>query len=247
MNFFVVNLVSTFLLPPLNLLLVGFAGIVLLNRHPRAGKGLIIAAFSLLYFLSMPFIADTLLGALETSPPVVNIDKNAGAIVILGGGTYFNAPEYGGDTVKRLTLERLRYGARLYQRTGKPILVTGGNPSGGTPEGLLMKDVLENDFNVPVHWIEDKSDNTYENALFSFRILQQSGIKTVYLVSHAWHMPRAISAFEKAGFRVIPAPTGFTTNRATSLFDFLPRATSLVKSYYATHEAIGLLWYHFKH
>ena len=247
MNWFAVNFVSTFLLPPLNLLLLGFAGIILLNRRPRLGKGLIIAAFALLYLLSTPLIADKLLGAFETSPPFFGNDQNAGAIVILGGGTYFNAPEYGGDTVKRLTLERLRYGARLYRRTGVPILVTGGSPAGGTPEGLLMRDALEKDFNVPVHWVEDGSDNTYENAVFSFRILQQSGIKTIYLVSHAWHMPRAIAAFERAGFRVIPAPTGYTTNHSTSWLDFLPRASSLLKSYYATHEAIGLLWYNFKH
>ena len=51
---------------------------------------------------------------------------DAEAIVILGGGTRRNAPEYGGDTLGRLTLERVRYGAQVAKLTALPVLVTGG-------------------------------------------------------------------------------------------------------------------------
>lgn len=246
MNWFVVNFVSAFLLPPFNLLLLGIAGLTLLKKRPRLGKSLIFTSFALFYLLSTPFIANTLLGSLETYPPVTKLNPKASAIVILGAGTNFNAPEYGGDTVDHLSLQRLRYGASLQRRSGLPILVSGGNPTGETPEGILMKIALENDFRVPVRWVEDRSSNTYENANFSHKILHPSGADTIYLVTHAWHMPRAVAAFESAGFHVIPAPTVFTTHGRLSLFYFMPSAAALHKSYYATHEAIGLAWYQLK-
>jgi uncharacterized SAM-binding protein YcdF (DUF218 family) len=108
-----------------------------------------------------------------------------------------------------------------------------------------MKDVLENDFFVPVRWVEVESENTWQNAQLSYAILQPQGITTVCLVTQAWHMPRAVTAFEKAGFRVIPAPTGFTTTYKLSPLDFLPRARGLGNSFVALHEWIGRLWYVF--
>ncbi len=109
-----------------------------------------------------------------------------------------------------------------------------------------MRSALEQDFQTPVRWIEDASDNTHENARNSFEMLQQMGIRKIYLVTHAWHMPRAADTFRRAGFEVIEAPTAFTTRYRTDLLAFLPRAESLRDSKIFTHEAIGLLWYRLK-
>ena len=54
-----------------------------------------------------------------------------------------------------------------------------------------MKQVLEREFQVPVTWVEETSRNTLENARGSFQVLGAAGIRRVYLVTHAWHMPRA--------------------------------------------------------
>ena len=60
--------------------------------------------------------------------------KSAQAIVVLGGGLYFDTPEYGGDTVGGSTLERLRYAATIARKTNLPVLVTGGAGwAGGSP------------------------------------------------------------------------------------------------------------------
>jgi uncharacterized SAM-binding protein YcdF (DUF218 family) len=236
-------IISSFLLPPLNLLVLSIAGTLLLRRRPRLGRGLIALSLALLYVLSTPFCAERLLGMLERHAGPAKLERKAGAIVVLGGGTYYDAPEYGGDTVSILALERLRYGARLYRKTGKPLLVTGGSPDGGIAEGTLMKETLEQDFGVPVRWAETASLTTHENAMFSARILRQSGVDTIYLVTQAWHMPRAQREFERAGLKVIPAGTGFTTHKEVRAMDFIPKAKDLLKSYYAMHEAIGLVWY----
>jgi uncharacterized SAM-binding protein YcdF (DUF218 family) len=162
---------------------------------------------------------------------------------VLGGGTYFSAPEYGGNTVSSLTLVRLRYAARLHRALGTPVLVAGGAPEGGpVPEAEIMKQSLERDFNVPVRWVETGSRNTFENARMG-RDQLQSTVQQVYLVTHAWHMPRAKLAFEHIGFTVIPAPTGYTTRWQLSVLDFLPDARALADSGLFFHEVAGYVWY----
>ena len=53
--------------------------------------------------------------------------QRAGAIVVLGGGRYDEAPEYGDDTISLAGLRRVRYAAVLQRRTGLPVLVSGGS------------------------------------------------------------------------------------------------------------------------
>lgn len=246
MSWLATVLISALLLPPLSLILLGTTGLSLLSFYPRVGRWLIAVALCLLCVLSMPIIADHLLGLLEYDAPVnLSHPADADAIVILGAGTYFDAPEYGGDTVSRYALERLRYGARLYRATHAPVLVTGGNPAGGIAEGILMRDALVEDFNVPVRWVESHSNTTWENARKS-RALLPGNIKKIYLVTHAWHLPRASYAFERAGFEVIPAGTSYNRTDHTRAQDFIPQPGGLIHSYFALHEAIGLIWYRLK-
>ena len=249
MSWFATNFIAAFLLPPLSLLLVFALGIFLLYRRRKFAKLLLLAAFGLLWITSTPYFSDGALHLLEARTDALDSQRqNADAIVILGGGTYFRAPEYAGqDTVGQLTLTRLRYGAKLQRETGKPILVTGGKPLGNKiSEAQQMRTTLEQDFRVPVSWTEDASGNTFENARYSFETLQKAGIKKIYLVTHAWHMPRSADVFRRAGFEVIEAPTAFTTRYQTDLFAFLPNAESLRDSKFFVHEIIGLLWYRVK-
>ncbi|WP_256376941.1 YdcF family protein [Nitrosospira multiformis] len=204
---------------------------------------LVAAALALLYLLSTPIVADALLQVLE-APPKKNPLGDMQAIIVLGGGTYYYAPEYGDHTVGRYTLERVRYAAKMYRLTGKPMLTAGGAPLGNrSSEAMQMKAVLEEEFLVPVEWVEETSSNTRENAYKSFAILQKQGIRQIALVTHAWHMPRAAREFEQAGFEVTPAATGYTRRYKTELLTFLPDAGALLKSSLFFHEVIGMLWY----
>src|SRR5574340_372540 len=114
MGWYATNLISAFLLPPFNLILLGAAGLLLLKWRPRLGKILMTVTLALLYLLSTPIFAEFMLQRLETRPtrpvsgPFNTSDSGVQAIVVLGSNTYFNAPEYGGHTVSRLGLERIR-------------------------------------------------------------------------------------------------------------------------------------------
>jgi uncharacterized SAM-binding protein YcdF (DUF218 family) len=246
MTWLLTNFIGALLLPPLNLLIVAALGLGLWQKRPRIARILLTTSVVLLWLLSTPFIADTLLHQLEGEPLAVDT-RSTDAIIVLGGGTYFHAPEYGGDTVSDASLQRLRYAAKLYRDSGSLILVSGGKPAGNeTSEAQQMKRVLVDEFHVPVSWTEDASANTFESALACRKLLPPGGVKRIVLITHAWHMPRAQAAFQTAGFEVIPAPTAFTTRNRTDLLSFIPNAIALRDSRIFMHEMIGIVWYRLK-
>lgn len=244
MDWLIRNAIASALMPPGLLLLMALWGLAIARRRPLAGKSLIAIALIALYALSTQYVADGLLQALEPPARDPLADRTGQAIVVLGAGTYFRAPEYGADTVNARGLVRMRYAAHLHRATAKPILATGGSPDGASlGEAVLMKTVLNRDFQVPVAWIEDRSRTTLDNARLTHKILTAAGIHSVYLVTHAWHVRRAQLAFENAGFNVIPAPTGHATRLRLTVLDFLPDANALLDSSTFFHEIIGIAWY----
>ena len=236
------NITARLVLPPGLLILLALMGLALVRSRVRFGAGIALAAVLALYVLSMPVVSRALIQSLETPYRDPARDASAGAIVILGGGAY-HTPEYGSGTVSPATLERVRYGARLQRRTGKAILVTSGDPTGlGASEAELMKVALR-ELNANVKWTEAASNNTLENARLSQRMLKKAGIHSVYLVTHAWHMPRAQRAFERVGLHVVPAPMAYVTTPRLRVLDFLPSGHALNQSYIFFHEVLGMLWY----
>ena len=240
------NITAQLILPPGVFILLAVIGLSFVRSRMRFGVGLASASLLALFVLSLPIVSRSLINSLEVPFSDPAQDRSAGAIVVLGGGSYHRAPEYDGDTVSRYTLERLRYAVHLQKRTGKPILVPGGNPVGAaTSEGDQMKAALR-DFGTTAKWVEAHSNNTFENAKLSRETLKKSGIQSVYLVTNAWHMPRARLAFERAGLHVVPAPMAYATNVRLKALDFVPSAYAFVQTYYFFHEVLGTVWYRLK-
>ena len=161
--------------------------------------------------------------------------------MILGGGTRRRAAEYGGDTLGPLTLERVRYGARVARLTALPVLVSGGVTFGEKAEASLMRQSLEQEFGVPVRWIEPESRNTHENAVRSAEILRAEGIRQVVLVAHEFDMERARAEFAKEGIATVAAPTGIVSPGGRTWIDYVPSLGALSQSYYALYELLANL------
>ena len=229
---------------PLGFLYLKLLGFLIAPRHARAGRALMGAGLIGLLVFSLPAVSSALLigleGDLPTEPPA---DAPPQAIVVLGGDIQrTGAPPFVQDGP--LTLERLRAGAALHRRTGLPLLVTGGVvPPEGAAIGALMANSLRDDFRVPVEWTETVSRDTWENATLSAEMLKRRDIRSVYVVTHAWHMRRSILAFRRAGLIATAAPTSFDAFPAPLLIAHLPHLSSWQKTYFAFHEWIGLAWY----
>lgn len=247
------NNVEALLLPPGLFVLLWLIALVSLRRYRRFSIGLCIATLLLFYLASAPIVAGVLTRPLERYAPLQDADlvkAEAQAIVILSAGRRFDAPEYAGDTVSCEGLERIRYGAHLQRKTHLPILVTGGSLSGRNPSfARLMADVLAQDYGIAPVWLEEKSRTTWENAQFSRPMMQARQVDTIYLVTHAWHMPRAVECFENVGFKVIPASTSYVGSllQPTGIQAWLPSATALLATNRALHEWIGQVWYRVRH
>jgi uncharacterized SAM-binding protein YcdF (DUF218 family) len=205
------------------------------------GTGVMLA----IYFASTPFAAAHIMRSLENAPPVTDCVtlKRAEAIVVLGGDVQAHAPEYGGETIGGLTLQRLRYAALLHWRTGLPVLVTGGRIGvWKDPVAKHMRHCLAEEFRVETRWIEDQSRTTDENAARASGLLADQQLSRICLVTHAYHMRRAKRSFECEGIEVLAAPT-CPTARPTPLWnDFLPRVHALNKTAMACREWCSIAW-----
>lgn len=201
--------------------------------------------------LSLPITASWLLGKLEAQyPPRFELwkqDTLPQAIVVLGSGRNQNVPEYmGGESTSLAGIERLRYAALLHRATGLPILVTGGSPQlGARSEAELMRDVLQDELRIPVKWLETASHTTWQNAQFTDELLAAEGIQTAWLVTQAWHMPRSLYSFRERKVQYLPASVSYSGSIQWTDYpmNYIPQATSLVRSSIALHEWLGLLWY----
>ena len=235
---------SLALLPPLAPMLVMLLGLLLARRGWRSGPAIVWLGLATMLFFTTPSSVHWMLTHLEPERPVsIEEARSAHVIVILAGGQRRHAPEFGGSTINALSLERVRYGARLARQTGLPVLVSGGTLSERQPEALLMREALEEDFGIRVRWTETNSRDTRENALNTARLLAGSEFRRVLLVTHAAHMARARSEFEAAGLEVVAAPTAWLSapSEGFELRDFVPTPRAAFAGWYAAHEWLGRL------
>ena len=244
-------LASSLLLPPLAQVMLAGIGLLLMRRRRGAGVAVVLVALASLVLLATPAISERLLRSLE--PPALDLSALPGdaraprAIVVLGGGMHESAPEYGRDTVSPASLERVRYAAWLHRRTGLPVLLSGGRPLGARrSEAEAMRDTLA-EFGVPARWVEDQSPDTRRNAERSAAMLREAelardGTLPILLVSHAWHLPRAGRAFERAGMTVTLAGTAYTPLTPPPLA-WMPNARALRDAHFALREWLGAAWY----
>jgi uncharacterized SAM-binding protein YcdF (DUF218 family) len=185
------------------------------------------------------------------APPLAQLqDSRADAILVLMAGLRRINPELGGAAaLSSLSLERIDYALALHRKTGLPIVISGGSVKGDTrPLAELAAEWLEDRAGIKPLAIDNASRDTRENMRNSAETLHRLGLKRVLLVTHAFHMPRAMLSARDAGVDVIPAPFAFEHAPAemappTRYIDWLPQPGYLGRSYLLLHEMVGLVWY----
>jgi uncharacterized SAM-binding protein YcdF (DUF218 family) len=261
MEYWFKALFKAFFMPPGVFLALMLIGLSLLSRSKLEASGSFKAGLRLaligslgLYCFSTGHVASMLGSFIEREViPLATLEsrleafKQGQAIVILAGGVRRNALENESTFAPSTrSLERVNYGVRLARESALPILVSGGVlPAVPVSEAHVMASAIETDYGLKVRWVEDKSIDTIENAQNSAKMLASNQIKSIVLVTHASHMPRARSAFERQGLVVISAPTCFTQKVSIFWMGWLPNASSLATSFEHLHEILGLWWLRF--
>lgn len=237
-----------FLALPVVFISLCIAGALIGLRWRRAGFVIVLVSSLCLFVAATPAFSSYLLYRVEARLPRDVDLRKAQAIVVLGGDMRPGDGRGIPDRLGPLSLERLIFAARAYRQLHLPVAVTGGPISRGrTSEAELMSAALEREFAVPVRWVEGRSATTWENAVFTARLLRPARIRTVVLVTNAWHLPRALWAFERAGLTALPWPAPRIALDASDPSDFLPQADALLASFYGLHELIGGAYYRLRH
>jgi uncharacterized SAM-binding protein YcdF (DUF218 family) len=243
-------LLTAFLLPPLAPLLIGLAGLLMLRWRRGLGALCITASLVSLTLLSSYGVAAWLSRAVlpqyaATSPAALKA-QNVQAIAVLGGGVLPFAPEYAGEPqLSAYGAQRLAYGVWLAKQTGLPLAFSGGLGHAAhreqlQPEAAIAARDASSRYGVALRWVEGQSRDTAENARLLTPLLRRDGITRVALVTHAWHMPRAVAAFAGSGIDVVPAPTAFALPEDTALLHWLPSGQGLQLSRQVLREWLGL-------
>ncbi|MDP1650686.1 MAG: YdcF family protein [Rubrivivax sp.] len=250
-------LLAALLFPPLPFLVLVVAGARLMFRRRGLAWLLVLLGVAGVWLGSTSLVSGGLERWLLKPPPALTESqitelKRAPrtAIVVLGGGRRHDAPEYGVATLNSIGMERLRYGLWLSRQTGLPVAFSGGLAPGSEPgatEADIAARIAEREFGRPLRWTEAESRDTRENAIKTVSLLAPQGIERIVLVTHAYHMRRALRNFERAlaaagaNMRITTAPMAVSGRFEMTLLDWLPSTAGFAQTRRVLHEYVGLL------
>jgi uncharacterized SAM-binding protein YcdF (DUF218 family) len=170
------------------------------------------------------------------------------AIVVLGGGRMPVQVETGLPDITPHALQRIRYGVWLARQTGLPLAFAGGvsaSQAALSPltEAQVAQGLVQREHALAFRWSEANSRNTRENAQNILPMLAKDGVKDLLLVTHAFHMPRSLRAFDEVakplGIAVHAAPTGFALPRSHWTVEWLPSPDGFRETREVWREAVG--------
>ncbi|MDB6002599.1 MAG: rane protein, partial [Rhizobacter sp.] len=158
------------------------------------------------------------------------------------------APEYSATNLTRWSMERLRYGLWLSRQINVPVGFAGGvgwaQNGPLEPEAKVAARIAETEFGQPLRWTEGASRDTRENATNMMALLRPAGVKQVLLVTHGWHMARALAVFRQAtgpGVEVRAAPMGLASTTEGMATDWLPSSEGFTQVRQLLREWLGRL------
>ncbi len=240
------------MLLPSNLFIgVGIVGLVLLlTRFASPGRKLVAASVLLLAICGFSPIGNLLFYPLESRFPPWDDTRGApDGIVVLGGAIEPDLSAAHGVAVFGPGVDRVIAAAGLGHRyPNARIVFSGGNAN------LVSSDAAkEADFARPVFEsfgiakdrliMESRSRNTKENAEFSKALVAPKHGERWLLVTSAFHMPRSVGIFRKAGFEVEPYPVDWRVGGRGDLLVSPSFIGGLNRLDTASREWIGLLAY----
>jgi len=251
--FFVLSKTLGYMLLPTNFLIgVGFIGAILLvTRFASLGRKLVMVSVVLLVICGLSPLGNYLIYPLEQRFPPWQAGSGAppDGIIILGASIEADLSAAHGTPVVRSAPDRIIAAAALAHRyPSARILFTGGSAN------LISNDAREADFASAVFEslgiaksrliMERASRNTLENAQFSKALVAPKAGERWLLVTSAFHMPRSIGLFRKAGFAVEAYPVDWRVGGRGDLFSFSNVVLDgLGRTDVAVREWIGLIAY----
>ena len=252
MSFIISKILWVFLSPGNLLVLLLLAGAFLGVAHDplrrNIGRRISFTAALILFFIAIFPVGGWLLAPLENRFPAQAPEHVAG-IILIGGDEKPRLSEARGQPVFLDSGRRyIEFASLARQYPQARLVFSGGSPALAVTTGMHDADVAKQalaDLGVPVERMvfEDASRNTHENAEFSYNLIHPTPEQTWLLVTSAFHMPRAMASFRKAGWVIDPAPAGYLSDGTFSARLEFNLGEHLLEMSWAAHEYYGLLAY----
>lgn len=250
--FFVLSKTFGVMLLPTNFLIgAGLLGAILsATRFASAGRKLLIISVVSLAICAFSPLGNWLLYPLEQRfPPWDAARGTPDGIVVLGASIDADLSVAHKGAVVRSAPDRLIAAAMLAHRFPNARIIFSGGSS-----NLISNDAREADYAGAVFeglgitrariTMERRSRNTQENAEFSKAVAAPKSGERWLLVTSAFHMPRSVGLFRKAGFAVDPYPVDWRVGGRSDLLMFANLGIDgLGRTDVAVREWIGLLAY----
>ncbi len=240
MIYFISKLFTYLILPPGIFIAVLFAA----SFFAKKFKKTLFVLASIFWFLSTDFAPNLLLRPLEDkSFPKAS---NPVAVVVLGGGEVKGAKNLplSSDGTKRVL-----WGLILSNRNNLPLIYSGIESDRAKRaieeinEGFGLGYRYSKDFTPKTYYVEALSKDTYQNAKYVYNLFKKRGKRfSIYLVTSAYHMPRAYMLFRYFGFEVTVSKTDYKSSKTQiDFWSFSPKMKNFKNSYLALHEYFGIL------
>lgn len=242
---YLIKIIYSFILPPGLIILLLLALSVRLWKRERLASVLLLGTTLLLYLSSTLWVGEQLTSGLERKYPQPDSPKGE-IIVVLGGGATQSTPDLNGvGNLYGGAANRLLTAARLQRESGLPILFSGGQVyrDSGNEADIARRQLLALGVPDSSIMIENRSLNTEQNALYSSEILDEHGYSSAILVTSAFHMPRAVLEFRRAGVDVQPFPVDYMAGSPETVYvsKFTPSSNGLSMTSTALKEYLGIL------
>lgn len=248
MAFFYFSKIFWALVQPLTFCAIGiFLGLLAWRKTwGRVGLRLAAGLFLLLGFLP---IGPNLLFYLENTYQLPRLlPHDIDGMIVLGGvvesaqSAKFGQPQVN-ERAERI-FEMIKLG-HLYPNA--KIIFSGGDgqiKQSGVGEGKIVRALLKDiGFNADRVIFENQSKNTYENYLFSQKLVSPREGERWILVTSAFHLPRAVAIFESHGWSVIPYPAGYLSDGEYHFWPNFDVLDNFYQLHVATKEIVGIIGY----
>jgi len=249
--FFELSKIFWFVAAPGNLFfgLLILSGLLLWTPWVRAGRALASLLIVAGLFIAIVPVGSWVVWHLENRfPQMQDLPERVDGIVVAGGVVDPGASEARGQPVIGDAVERLTAASQLaILFPDAKVIFSGGSGD------LHRQDLKEADYVAPFFQqlgvpperivFENQARNTVENAEITLKIANPQPAETWVLVTSAFHMPRAMGTFRKAGWHILAYPTDYGTSPDFEWrygFNFFHGMGKLTQ---AVHETLGLIFY----